>query len=86
MKPREPEPTGQRDMFRSRLDRILDMGHPKVVLAEKIDWRFLSERLGEVYTDRKSSNRCPIRVLHGRRAQGCRSPRSSARASMSRRL
>jgi len=51
MKPREPKQDGQRDMFRSRLDQILDMGHEKVILAEKIDWQFLSDRMGGVYTD-----------------------------------
>ena len=34
MKPREPVETGQGDMFRSRLDQILDMGHEKVGLAQ----------------------------------------------------
>ena len=29
MKPKEPEDGGPRDLFRSRLDQILDMGHPK---------------------------------------------------------
>ena len=33
------------------LDRILDMGHEKVALADRIDWRFLSEKMGDVYTD-----------------------------------
>ena len=33
MKPRERETSGQHDLFRSRLDQILDMGHAKVVLA-----------------------------------------------------
>ncbi len=51
MKPREPRESGQCDMFRSRLDQILDMGHAKVILAGKIDWRFLSEKMGDVYTD-----------------------------------
>ncbi|MGB0694540.1 MAG: transposase, partial [Rhodospirillaceae bacterium] len=51
MKPREPKLTGQQDMFRSRLDQILDLSHPKVVLAGMIDWEFLSEKLGAVYAD-----------------------------------
>ena len=33
MKPREPRESGQHDMFRSRLDQILDMGHEKVILS-----------------------------------------------------
>jgi len=42
MKPKEPVESCQHDMFRSRLDQIIDMGHEKVVLADKIDWQFLS--------------------------------------------
>src|SRR3546814_12777207 len=37
MKPTERRETGQRDMFRSRLDQIIDMGHPLVRLAGKIE-------------------------------------------------
>ncbi|MBC8270151.1 MAG: IS5 family transposase [Rhodospirillaceae bacterium] len=51
MKPREPEKSGQHDMFRSRLDQILKLSHEKVILADRIDWRFLSEKMGAVYTD-----------------------------------
>ena len=51
MKPREPRKSGQHDMFRSRLDQILDMGHEKVILADRIDWRFLSQKMGGVYMD-----------------------------------
>ena len=40
MKPREPGASGQHDMFRSRLDEILDLCHEKVILADKIDWRW----------------------------------------------
>ena len=65
MKPREPEPTGQQDMFRSRLDQILDMGHPKVVLASKIDWHFLSLRLGEVYSDGPGHPPLSTRLMAG---------------------
>src|SRR3546814_9213779 len=52
MKPTERRETGQRDMFRSRLDQIIDMGHPLVRLAGKIDWAFLESRFGEVHEDK----------------------------------
>jgi len=65
MKPREPEATGQQDMFRSRLDQILDRGHPKVVLADKIDWQFLSSKLGEVYSDRTGHPPLSTRLMAG---------------------
>jgi hypothetical protein len=38
MKPREREETGEQDLFRSRLDQIIDMNHALVKLARAIDW------------------------------------------------
>ena len=43
MRPRERRETGEQDLFRSRLDQIIDMGHALVKLARAIDWRFLEE-------------------------------------------
>ncbi len=65
MKPKEPVKTGQHDMFRSRLDQIIDLGHEKVVLAAKIDWRFLSNTFGEAYTDRPGHPALPTRLMAG---------------------
>ena len=44
MRPRERRESGEQDLFRARLDQIIDMGHPLVRLARTIDWGFL-ERL-----------------------------------------
>ena len=52
MKPKEPVESGQHDIFRSRLDQIIDMSHEKVVLAITIDWQSLSDKCGENYTGR----------------------------------
>ncbi len=46
MKPRERRETGEQDLFRSRLDAIIDMRHALVKLAWTIDWRFLEVRSG----------------------------------------
>lgn len=51
MRPRERVQAGERDLFRSRLDQIIDMKHPLVVLGRAVAWSFLEERFGEVYTD-----------------------------------
>jgi IS5 family transposase len=51
MRPRERRETGEQDLFRSRLDQIIDMNHPLAKLARTVDWKFLEGRLGEVYTD-----------------------------------
>ncbi len=37
VKPKESPLSGQNNMFRSRLDQIIDLGQDKVILAEKID-------------------------------------------------
>ena len=65
MKPREPQKSGQHDMFRSRLDQILDMSHEKVILADRIDWRFLSEKMGDVYADGPGQPPLPTRLMAG---------------------
>ncbi|RWQ22669.1 MAG: hypothetical protein EOR92_06480 [Mesorhizobium sp.] len=41
MRPRERRESGQTDLFRSRLDQMLDMDRALVKLARTIDWRFL---------------------------------------------
>ena len=51
--------SGEQDLFRSRLDQIIDMGHPLVRLARAINWPFLEEQLGAVYTD--GAGRRPLR-------------------------
>jgi hypothetical protein len=38
---------GQNDLFRARLDQIVDMDHPVAKLGRAIDWRFLEERFGK---------------------------------------
>ena len=65
MKPRERRETGQRDLFRARLDQIIDLGHPLVVLAGKIDWGFLEERFGAVYEDRPGRPPLATRLMAG---------------------
>lgn len=65
MKPSEPVDTGQHDMFRSRLDQIIHMGHEKVVLANRIDWQFLSDTCGENYTDKPGHPALPTRLMAG---------------------
>jgi hypothetical protein len=40
MRPKERRDSGQNDLFKARLDQIVDMDHPLVKLAGTIDWRF----------------------------------------------
>jgi IS5 family transposase len=59
MKPRERRETGEQDMFRLRLDAIIDMKHALVRLARTIDWRFLEQEFGAVYTEGTGSPPLP---------------------------
>ena len=63
MRPKEHRESGERDLFRSRLDQIIDMDHALVKLAGSIDWHFLEERLGAVYTDKPGHPPLPTRSV-----------------------
>ena len=65
MRPRERRETSEKDLFRSRLDQIIDMNHALVKLARAIDWRFLEERFGAVYTDKPGQPPLPTRLMAG---------------------
>jgi transposase, IS5 family len=65
MKPRERRESGQQDLFRARLDQILDMQHALARLAGLIDWRFLEERFGAAYTDGPGGPPLPTRLMAG---------------------
>ena len=44
MRPKRHETTGSGDLFRARLDQIINMKHELVQLAGKIDWEFIDGR------------------------------------------
>ncbi|BDA82685.1 IS5 family transposase [Aureimonas sp. SA4125] len=65
MRPRERRDSGQSDLFRARLDQIVDMRHPLARLGRVIDWRFLEERFGTVYSDGPGQPPLPTRLMAG---------------------
>ena len=65
MKPRDRRETGQNDLFKARLDQIIDMSHPRVRLAQQIDWGFLEHKLGAIYSDGPGSPPLPTRLMAG---------------------
>ena len=65
MRPKERRDRGQNDLFKGRLDQIVDMGHPLAKLAQTIDWRFLEERFGAVYSDKPGQPPLPTRLMAG---------------------
>lgn len=65
MKPRERREMGEQDLFRSRLDQIINMDHELVKLARRIAWTFVEERCGEVYADGPGMPPLPTRLMAG---------------------
>jgi len=59
MKPRERRETGQNDLFKARLDQIIDMSHPRVQLAQQIDWNFSNRLSGRFIRMVQAARLCP---------------------------
>ena len=51
MRPRKTKQSGSGDLFRSRLDQIINMDHELVGLAHKIDWEWFDEQLADRFSD-----------------------------------
>src|SRR3990170_2733658 len=66
MTPEKPPDTrNQADMFRSRLDNILNTRHPLFNLARKIDWSVFENEFGALYVEKVGRPGLPIRLLVG---------------------
>lgn len=65
MKPGTQRETGQNDLFKARLDQIIDLGHELVLLALAIDWVFLEAQFGAVYSDEPGQPPLPVRLMAG---------------------
>lgn len=64
-KPRERRQTGEQDLFRSRLDQIINMKHELVRLAQAIDSSVLEARFRMVYSDGAGMPPLPTRLMAG---------------------
>jgi len=51
MRPKQQQKARHDDLFRARLDQIINMKHELVVLADKIDWAWLDAQLAERFSD-----------------------------------
>src|SRR5882757_7980825 len=65
MRPKERRDSGQNDFFKARLDQIIDMDHALAKLGRAIDWRFLEQRFGAVYSDKVGHPPLPTRLMAG---------------------
>lgn len=64
MKPKKPKHQDQAELFRSRLDQILDRKHPLFILANQIDWSVFENKFGTLYADR-GRPALPTRLMVG---------------------
>jgi Transposase domain (DUF772) len=52
MRPKKPKTTGEGDLFRARLDQVINMKHELVQLAGKIDWDWIDREIAPLYSDK----------------------------------
>ena len=64
MKPSRKPPSGTDDLFRSRLENIIDMGHLLVRLGAAIDWAFFDDAYDAFYSEEGRPG-IPTRMMVG---------------------
>jgi IS5 family transposase len=52
MRPRKPKTTGEGDLFRARLDQIINLKHELVQLGGRIDWDWIDGEIAPLYSDK----------------------------------
>jgi len=52
MRPKKHERMGEGDLFRARLDQIINLKHELAQLAGKIDWDFIDGEIAPLYSDK----------------------------------
>ena len=65
MRPRERRDGGQNDLFKARLDQIVDINHLLAKLGRTVDWGFLETSFGAVYSDGPGQPPLPTRLRAG---------------------
>ncbi len=64
MNPSLKKDYGQQDLFRSRLDQIINMSHPLARLSELLDWKRLAQALRPYYAEMGRPG-IPLRLIMG---------------------
>jgi IS5 family transposase len=64
MRPKKPERSDTDDLFRSRLENIIDLKHPLVRLAHETDWRFYEAAIEPLYAEHGRPG-VPVRFMVG---------------------
>ena len=59
MRPKEPNPSPDTDLFRNHLDNMLDQRHELYRLADVIEWQSFDNEFGTLYC---TDNGCPAKA------------------------
>lgn len=51
-RPKKPKATEEGDLFRARLDQIINMKHELMQLAGKVDWNWIDAQIAPLYSDK----------------------------------
>jgi IS5 family transposase len=62
---KKTEHNPQDDMFRSRLENMIDMRHPLVKLADAIDWEVFDREFGQLYQSKVGRPATRTRLIVG---------------------
>jgi len=65
MKPKQIIDDGSHELFRSRLDSIINPRHELVLLAKAIDWDRFDEAFGAPFHQKKGRQALPTRLMAG---------------------
>src|SRR6476620_7987855 len=52
MRPKKHKTTGSNDLFRARLDQVINLKHELAQLAGQIDWDFIDGEIAPLYSDK----------------------------------
>jgi len=64
MKPRKLEPSRHDDLFRMKLDQLINQRHELCQLAAVIDWQHCEEQFGALYAEEGRPG-IPVRLMVG---------------------
>ena len=91
MRPKKHKTTGSNDLFRARLDQIINLKHELVLLAGKIDWDWIDGEIAPLYSEngrpgiatRFMIGLLLLKHIYGLSDEGCASAGSTTRISSS---
>jgi hypothetical protein len=89
MRPKKHKTTGSGDLFRARLDQIINMKHELVQLADKVDWDWIDGEIAPLYSEngrpgletRFAIGLLLLKHIYGLSDEGCASAGSTTRIS-----